>query len=65
LGVPGEPMYRLNCLLYGGFALLLVNELLSNYVPKLLMRKTKEIIRAILPMPLDDASREASAQEQS
>jgi alpha-1,6-mannosyltransferase len=65
LGVPGEPMYRLNCLLYGGFALLLVNELLSNYVPKLLMRKTKEIIRAILPMPPDDASREASAQEQS
>ena len=58
-------MYRLNCLLYGGFALLLVNELLSNYVPKLLVRKTKEIIRAILPMPPHDASREASAQEQS
>jgi alpha-1,6-mannosyltransferase len=65
LGVPGEPMYRLNCLLYGGFVLLLVNELLSNYVPKLLVRKIKEIIRAMLPMPPDDASRETSAQEQS
>jgi alpha-1,6-mannosyltransferase len=65
LGVPGEPMYRLNCLLYAGFALLLVNELLSNYLPKLLIRKTKEIIRAILPMARSDGSREASAQEQS
>jgi len=64
LGMPGEPMYRLNCILYGGFSLLLVNEWLSNYVPKLLLRKTKEIIRAVLPMPSHGAARSVSAREQ-
>jgi len=64
LGVPGEPMYRLNCFLYGGFFVLLVNEWLSNYFPKLLVRKTKEVLSALLPMRLPDASAEVSAQEE-
>ena len=64
LGVPGEPMYRLNCLLYGGFFVLLVNEWLSNFLPKLLVRKTKEVLSALLPMRLHDASGEVSAQEE-
>src|SRR5271154_5433099 len=58
LGLPGEPMYRLNCLLYGGFFVLLVNEALSNYFPKLLVRKTREVLSALLPMRLHDASGE-------
>jgi alpha-1,6-mannosyltransferase len=64
LGVPGEPMYRLNCFLYGGFFLLLVNEWLSNYVPKLLMRKLSEILSAVLPIPRHRASGDVTAQEQ-
>ena len=64
LGVPGEPMYRLNCLLYGGFFVLLVNEWLSNFLPRLLVRKTKEVLSALLPMRLHDASGEVSVQEE-
>ncbi len=64
LGVPGEPMYRLNCFLYGGFFVLLVNEWLSNYFPKLLVRKTKEVLSALRLMRLHDASGEVSAQEE-
>ena len=64
LGLPGEPMYRLNCLLYGGFFVLLVNEALSNYFPKLLVRKTRELFSALFPAPLQDASGDVSAQEE-
>jgi hypothetical protein len=64
LGLPGEPMYRLNCLLYGGFFVLLVNEALSNYFRKLLVRKTRELFSALFPAPLHDASGDVSAQEE-
>ena len=43
LGVPGESMYQLNCLLYGGFFALLAYDWLSDHAPKLLTRKTTEI----------------------
>jgi alpha-1,6-mannosyltransferase len=64
LGLPGEPMYRLNCLLYGGFFVLLVNEALSNYFPKLLVRKIRELFSELFPAPLHDASGDVSAQEE-
>jgi hypothetical protein len=64
LGVPGEPMYQLNCFLYGGFFVLLVNEWLSNYFPKLLVRNTREVLSALLPMRLHEASGEVPAQEE-
>jgi hypothetical protein len=64
LGVPGEPMYRLNCILYGGFFVVLANEWLSNYVPKLVVRKTKEIFKAALSLAPHDASRDVSAPEE-
>jgi alpha-1,6-mannosyltransferase len=41
LGVPGEPMYQLNCMLYGGFALLLAYDWLSDFVTKLLRAKSE------------------------
>ena len=64
LGVPGEPMYRLNCLLYGGFSVLLAYDWLSDYVPKLLTRKTNEIPGARLRMPAHNDSRDVSAREE-
>jgi hypothetical protein len=63
-GVPGEPMYRLNCILYGVFFVLLVNEWLSNYVPKLFLRKAKGLFGALLPMLRNGASGDISAQEE-
>jgi hypothetical protein len=64
LGMPGDPMYRLNCILYGGFCVLMVNDLLSNYVPKLLARKTREILTALFPMFSHGGSGNVSAQEE-
>jgi alpha-1,6-mannosyltransferase len=64
LGMPGEPMYRLNCFLYGGFFVLLVNQWLSNYFPKLLIRKTRGILSALLLMRPQDVSGEVSPQEE-
>lgn len=63
LGVPGEPMYRLNSLLYGGFFILLVNEWSSHYIPKLLVRKIGGILAAVLPIQRHDSSGQVSAQE--
>jgi alpha-1,6-mannosyltransferase len=62
LGVPGEPMYRMNCVLYGGFFVLVLNEWSSNYFPKLLLRKAKEVLSGLLPMRPHDASGEVSEQ---
>jgi len=64
LGMPGEPMYRMNCWLYGGFIVLLLGELLFKYAPQFLIRKTEGRIQMVQMTP-SNASREASAQEQS
>jgi hypothetical protein len=65
LGIPGEPMYRLNCILYGGFALLLASAWLWGRLRKVLAQKTREAFTALLSMPTHDAARDVSTQEES
>lgn len=64
LGMPGEPMYRMNCWLYGGFILLLFGELLLKYAPRFFIRRTETRIQMVSIRP-SNASCAASTQEQS
>ena len=64
LGVPGEPMYRLNCFLYGGFFILLACGWLSHRLPKLSVQKVKEGLAAALVTGARNSRHEVSVQEE-